>query len=145
MFISVKVIIGTTTGEIQAYDIDTGQLVTSFQAHTEWINRLLTLPNNFLASASDDDTIKIWNTSTAAAAANWSLVHSFTNHTNDVWAMELISEDLLASGARDGQIFVWRLSTGQLVQAIDTGIGNGETIRCLKMLPNGLLASGDTR
>lgn len=120
--------------------------MTTFQAHNEWINRLTPLStNNLIASASDDDTIKVWNMSSSSSSYNWTLVHSLTNHTNDVWAMELIGDDLMASGARDGQIIVWRLSTGKVVRTIDAGIGNGETVRCLKMLPNGLLVSGDSK
>lgn len=144
-----QVALGTTLGEIQIFDLDNGELVSSFQAHSEWINRLEQLSDHVLASASDDDTVKLWNITSCRHASvsrnNCTLLHTLTNHTNDVWSLTRVDADLLASGASDGLILVWQISTGRLVRQIDTGIGNGETVRCLQMLPNGLLASGDSR
>ena len=105
-------------------------LVTSFQAHTDAINRIKQSPfNNFIvATASTDNTVKIWNVSTSC----WYLIRNYTLHTADVFGLEWINEDTLVSGSLDGTIQIWSISTGSTQRTISTGSG----VESLQLLYN---------
>ncbi len=55
-------IVGTNNviDNIHVYDIRKNKIVRRFRGHTRYVGYLLKMPNNRLASASGDRTIKIW-------------------------------------------------------------------------------------
>lgn len=57
---------GGKNGELIAWDGDTGELLTEvIKGHTDWILSLDFSPDNtILASGSDDETVRLWNTKT---------------------------------------------------------------------------------
>ena len=69
-------------------------------AHSGYF-RLKQLPNGLVASASDDQTVKIWSPTT-----DWSLIRTYTKHTSYVYGLEYISstDNTIASGSEDGTI-----------------------------------------
>lgn len=92
---------------------------------------MIELSNGNLASASDDKTIKIWNTQSEQ------LLHSFEGHTDLVFGLEQLSNDgVFASGSRDQTIKIWNANTRELMKTIVFG----ENIRSFIWLRNGNLA-----
>jgi len=72
--------------------------------HTNWINSLAVLPNGYLASGSDDYTIKIWDIN---AAAGSEAIRTIIAHTSYVLALKVLANGDLASGAYDSKVKIW--------------------------------------
>jgi phospholipase A-2-activating protein len=69
--------------------------------HAGYILSLAVLRNGYLASASQDRNIKIWNTDTS------SLIRTLTGHTSYVYALTVLPNGNLASGCGDFTIKIW--------------------------------------
>ena len=77
--------------------------------------------NEWLASGSYDDTIKIWNTS------NWSEITTLTGHSDDVISVDFSeNNEWLASGSWDDTIKIWNTSDWSEIKTL-TGHPDGIT------------------
>ena len=94
------------------------------------INDLVVLKNGQLASASDDYTIRIWNSSSGVLLSN------LTGHTSWVNALSCLSNGLLVSASWDNTMRVWNTTTSKQVLNIT------DTIDSLLGLGNNVLAVG---
>ncbi len=85
--------------------------------HTDGIWHLKYLPfkNGYVASASRDTTVKIWDTLT------WTSIQRYTNHTSWVRSLDQIDNDTMVSGSMDQTIRIWRISTGETLKIINAG------------------------
>jgi WD40 repeat protein len=86
--------------------------------HADFIRHLKYLPykNGYVASASNDRTVNIWNTLT------WTSIQRYTNHTNVVFSLDQIDNDTIVSGSQDNTIQIWRISTGETLKTIYVGV-----------------------
>jgi len=92
---------------ITFWDLKSAKEVTHIEAHDLPILALTLSPNGqFLASASHDQTVKIWNLQTRQ------LVKTLTGHRS-------FSPDgkLLASGGGDRTVRLWNLTTGGMIRS----------------------------
>jgi WD40 repeat protein len=121
-------------GKIKVYD-ENLNFLNSFQPHG-WniINQIKQLPNGYVATCSNDKTVKIWDPSSSP----WTLLRNFTGHTDIVLSLEAINSDLIASGSQDGTIQIWYLNTGELKRTINTL----SPVSRLKLLSNGVYLVG---
>jgi WD40 repeat protein len=115
-------VIGDRNGQIKIYNQDS--LVNSFKAHSSDIWRIKQSPfnTNYVATSSDDTTVKIWN---AASSFNWTLITTYSQYS---FALEWLDNDTLASGSFD--IKLWSMATGQTKRTIQTN----HTVTSLTML-----------
>jgi WD40 repeat protein len=106
----IKVAIGDLSGNILVYSYVNMSLLKKFSAHTDSVNKLkyfsVSTTNGYLASVSDDDRVKIWNTAT------WSLVSTFTGNTDKLYGLEIINTSYVISGGKDGQARISNVLTG---------------------------------
>jgi WD40 repeat protein len=111
-------VIGDAKGQIQIYNQNS--LVNSFQAHSKAIIRIKQSPfnTNYVATCSDEDTVKIWNVS---SLFDWTLITTYSQHSSWVSALEWLDSDTLASGGSyDRTIKIWSMATGQTKLTIQT-------------------------
>ncbi len=130
--------IGDTNGQIKIYNSSSLSLVNSLQAHSDYINRIKQSPfnKNYVATCSDDNTVKIWNVS---SSLSWTLITTYSQHSSDVEALEWLDKDNLASAGWDRTIKLWSATTGQTKQIIQTN----QVVYSLKLLNTNIhLASG---
>jgi WD40 repeat protein len=98
-------------------------LVKTFQAHSDRIHRIKQSPfntntnTNYVATSSDDKTVKIWNVS---SSFDWTLITTYSQHSSSVYGLEWLDNDTLASGSLDKTIKLWSLTTGQTKRTIKT-------------------------
>lgn len=58
-------------GQIQIFDAITGQVMNTFDGHTDTINQIAWSRDNLLASASNDGTVKVWDVDTGEELAHF--------------------------------------------------------------------------
>ena len=91
------------------------------------INQIKRLPNGFVATASSDNTSKIWDPS---ISTSWILIRTFMGHFGRVFSLEYINTDTIATGAEDRTIKIWSISSGSELLTINTT----SSVYCLKLL-----------
>jgi WD40 repeat protein len=109
-------------------------LLNSFQAHTGQIERIKQSTfNNYVATGSQDFTVKIWD-----PISNGTLIATYPG-VSFVHTLEFIDIDTIAIGTDADGIVIWSICTGQTRLNINTGI----FVISLKLLANGFyLAAG---
>lgn len=93
--------------------------------HTGSVRFVVSLDHEHFVSASDDDTIKLWN------------AYSFKNLKtiqNSSYANSLvkISNEIFASGFYNGNITIWNFKTGHLIQNFKAHTGRVDSLAMLK-------------
>jgi WD40 repeat protein len=102
--------------------------------HEREINSMILLTNNSVATASCDNTIKIWDLDTN------SLMKTLIGHKDTVYSLVLLHDGNIASGSADKTIRIWH-STNDF-KLITSLYGHKDHIGCLLVLENGKLVSG---
>lgn len=100
----------------------------SFQAHTDKIYRIKLLLNGYVATASADNKVQIWDPSN-----NWNSIITYGGHTSDVRALENIDMEKVASGSNDKTIKIWYISSG----VADKIINVVDKVFSMQLLKNG--------
>jgi WD40 repeat protein len=125
---------GLGTGDINIYNINDGNLVSSLKGHTDYVRDLIQLSADLLASSSDDKTVRIWSLTTNTCK------FILTGHTDWVFGLKQITPSILASGSRDATIKLWDTTTGQLIRTL-TG-HTSRIFRFVDLLNSQTLVSG---
>ena len=104
----------------------------------EYVNSVSFSPDGqTLASASDDETIRLWDVSTGE------LFRTLTGHTVRVSSVSFSPDgQTLASGSRDRTIRLWDVSTGETLRTLT---GHTREVNSISFSPDGqTLASGSS-
>jgi WD40 repeat protein len=123
-FKPLKVIIGDSNGKIRVYS-EHFKLLNSFVAHSDWINRIIPLPNRLAATNSYDTLVKIWD-------SKWNLLLTYNGHNGIVAGLEYIDSDIIASGSCDQTIQIWSIRNGEKIRIINASA----PVWSLKVLSN---------
>ena len=85
-------------------------------AHNDRINKVITLPNNRIATCSDDQTIKIWKSNKPYSDTP---IKVLEGHSDEVTSLLYIKErDIMISGSGDGTLLLWNISNYQCDKTI---------------------------
>jgi WD40 repeat protein len=87
--------------DISVWNVTSEEIIFNLVGHTNLVSTLITLPNGFLASGSDDNTIKIWDSYT------FSLVKSFKSDDYKITSMSALKNGLMVSTGENGWIKIW--------------------------------------
>ena len=107
--------------------------------HTSYVYGVSFSPDGkMLASASYDNTVKLWNTATGQ------VIKTLTGHTNYVWGVSFSPDGkMLASASYDNTVKLWNTATGQVIKTL---IGHTSAVHGVSFSPDGKMlasASGD--
>jgi len=109
-------VIGDGSGQIEYFDNNTFSKISPI-LHTNGIRHFKCLPfkNGYVSSASQDNTVNVWNTLTLVS------IRKYNNHTMEVYSLDQIDNDTMVSGSEDQTIRIWKISTGETVKIINVG------------------------
>ena len=116
--------------------VATAKLKATLEGHTDNVWSVAFRPNsNMLASASWDQTVRLWNVDTGR------LLHTLTEHTDTVMSVAFSPDgQTLVSSSWDGTIRLWNPNNGKLKRTL-TGHAGG--VGSIAFSPDGqTLASG---
>ena len=93
---------------------DWSALLQILEGHTRWVTSVAFSPDGaLLASASRDNTVRVWDAATGAA------VKTLEGHTQEVMSVAFSPDGaLLASASWDNTVRVWDAATGAAVKTI---------------------------
>jgi serine/threonine protein kinase/WD40 repeat protein len=97
--------------DIEIWDIDTRKQIATLKGHSMIVNKVrFSKDNQFLCSASDDRTLRIWNCS------DWTNRDVLVGHQGSVWEVEWLHDNAsLISADQKGRVLVWDLRSRQYV------------------------------
>ena len=91
----------------------------TFSGHTDWVNDVVMLSPETVASCSNDSTIRLWD-----ARSGGIQLYTMHQHTDYVMALAAAPrQGLLASAGLSSEVFVWDIPTGlQLLKQASSGM-----------------------
>ena len=100
---------------IKLWDVFSGELITKFSGHTDWVYDLALSPDNkLLYSAGFDGVVKVWNLQTQKNILN------FNESKSGLVAIDISSDGkFLCTGGMDKSLYVYDLEEGKLFQKIE--------------------------
>ena len=118
-----KLAVASTIG-IWVYDVHTGEPIDLLTGHTGPVNSIVFSPDgNTFASASDDNTARLWDAHTRQHKA------SFVGHGDDVNSVAFSPDGkTLASGSDDDSVCLWNLQTGEQISRFEAHARNVSTV-----------------
>jgi WD40 repeat protein len=127
---------GDQAGVLSVWDPKTTELVSSWQAHADWIlGSALSRDGTLFASGSADRSVKIWNARTRK--------HLFTlnGHDGKVLSVDFSSDSqLLATAGEDKSVRLWNAHSGRALAKLP---GHSGVVRAVRFTDHPtLLASG---
>jgi WD40 repeat protein len=100
-------------GEINIYNINDGNLVSFLKDYDYiWVQDLVQISDDLLASSSDDQTVRIWNLTTNTCK------FILTGHNNYIRGLKQVTPSILASGSDDSTIKLWDITSGKLIRTL---------------------------
>ncbi|KAJ2546234.1 hypothetical protein EV175_005678 [Coemansia sp. RSA 1933] len=119
-------------------DGDNSAPVKTFTGHKSDVNTVKWHPGGkYLASASDDGSIKVWSLTSDAP------VHDFFGHSQQVYAIKWLprsDKSIIASASFDGTVRIWDLPSSSCIRVLSA---HTEAVHCLDFSSDGrFLATG---
>jgi WD40 repeat protein len=99
-------------GQINIYNLNDGNLISTFFGHTSWVNLLVLVNESLLASSSHDTSIRIWDLKTKKEK------FVLNGHSNRVYGLKLLTPNIIASASWDKTIKLWNIQNGSEIRTL---------------------------
>jgi len=101
------------SGKIEYFETNRNELKRLGQIHSSFITNVKYLSvNGYVASASNDSLVNIWNPET------WTSIRKYAGHKSQVLSLDQIDKDTIVTGSADKTIRIWKISTGETLNII---------------------------
>lgn len=112
-------------------DLSSSECIISFNEHLDLVNCIKLLPNNRILSASEDNTIKLWN------LLNGKCIRTFICY-EEIYRIELLSNSRFLTLSGKNSILIWSLDSHVCLKTINVD----GVFRSNKIFPNEQLLFG---
>ncbi len=136
------VLSGSDDNTIKLWDVNTGEVIRSFEGHTDDVESAVFSPDGqYVLSGSDDNTIKLWDVNTGE------LIHFFEGYTNSVNSVAFSPDGhyvLSGNPDWDDTMKLWDVNTGELIRSFE---GHTNSVWSVAFSPDGhyvLSGNGDS-
>jgi WD40 repeat protein len=129
---------GGLSGGVKLWEVLTGRELPALARHAETVNAVAFNAAGVLATASNDRTIKLWDTGAAGRE-----LRTLTGHGGEVHALAFSADGArVASGSANGEIKIWNTSDGRAAQTLAghatlAAGGHAALVRSLAFSPDG--------
>lgn len=132
------ILAGSGDGQLRVWDLATGEMTRSIQAHGEWTFTAVFHPDGkSLATGGGDHLVRLWSWPDLAE------IGRFTGHTDDVHALGFTPDGTrLVSAGDDLVVRIWDVATRRERFALE---GHDDTIPGLAISPGGDVAATASR
>lgn len=111
-----------------------GPAPRTLQGHDAAVRPTFSPDGKVIATASDDQTIKLWDTESGK------VLRSLTGHKAGVWRAAYAPNGKTLAGIADKRVFLWNPASGEKIRVLE---GHTDTIRGVAFSPDGkVLATG---
>ena len=131
---------GAQTGGLQVWDIDSEAVLLEPDGHKSAVHSAdFSLDSTRLATASSDDTVRLWDLLTGRMIREWyiptgNIGRPSTDSTYKHYIVFSLNNDELVSGSSDKSLRWWDTGTGELVHSSQE---HSAEIRAIARCPNG--------
>ena len=123
------------SGGIKLWEVMTGRELPKLAGHAETVNSIAFNAAGVLASASNDKTIKLWDTTAIANGGAGRELRTLTGHGGEVYSLAFSSDGArLVSGSSNGEVKIWNVADGQPIQTLS---GHTALVSSLAFSPDG--------
>lgn len=120
------------SGGIKLWEVMTGRELPKLAGHAETVNSIAFNKAGVLASASNDKTIKLWDTTATGAGRE---LRTLTGHGGEVYSLAFSSDGArIVSGSSNGEVKMWNVADGQATQTLS---GHTALVSSLAFGPDG--------
>ncbi len=99
----------SASNNLQIYNYETGYLNRTLNGHSNDVNSIEMLSEQFMASGGDDQSVIIWD------LTSYSIKYTCTGHHSQVECIKRLSSNLIASGDKNGLIIIWNWLAGKRI------------------------------
>jgi WD40 repeat protein len=120
-------IVGGDDDYILGYNLITNKLINKYEGHTnDVIQTVATSDGKWMASISEDNSLKIWN------IRSKSVIKSYNPHeSGDIECMSISQNGkMLSTGAKFGIAKVWEIPSGNLLKSFSAARSHSVTAAC---------------
>ncbi|KAI8608800.1 coatomer subunit beta'-2-like protein [Chytriomyces sp. MP71] len=133
-------VVGGDDLKIHVLDVETGDQITEYTAHQDYIRSFSLHPTKpLLLSASDDKTVKLWDWNDG-----WKNVQTFTGHSHYIMQAAFHPKDpaVFATASLDSTVRLWSLASGACTAELR---GHTRGVNCVEFCEGGarLLSGSD--
>jgi WD40 repeat protein len=120
------------SGGIKLWEVLTGRELAKLAGHAESVNAIALNAAGVLASAGNDRSIKLWDTTTTPARE----LRTLAGHGGEVHALAFSADGkTLASGSSNGEVKIWNAADGALVRTL---VGHNALVSSVAFSPDGM-------
>jgi WD40 repeat protein len=98
---------------INIYDYSTGNLTKTLIGHSNYVNSIEMLSEQYMASGGYDQKVIIWD------LTSYSIKYILTEHKVEIKCVKRLSSNLIASGDSIGLIIIWNWLNGSLIHRLN--------------------------
>ncbi|MDM8527141.1 WD40 repeat domain-containing protein [Anaerolineales bacterium HSG24] len=122
---------------IQLLHVSNGEIFTSFEGHTSYVDKVIFSPDGNTIISSDEESVRLWQVS------DGTLLNTLDHHMDSVYSI-VFSPDgkILTIGGRGNQVSLWQIADGKK----QTSFYHNGIVENMVLSPNGeiiALDSGD--
>lgn len=115
---------GSANYHVYLYDLRNAQVpVAVIPGHSKAVSYVRFMEGNLLASASIDNTVKLWDTTSVSSSGNCNCVGTFTGHVNEknFVGLSVTPEGYIACGSETSEVFCYYKAMGFPLASLHVG------------------------